>query len=402
MNRTATINWLVANCSCWKGQGDREVLNGLPDEKLAQLKAQAEENGKAVAVANAAVRGLKTRGGQEFRINPETGEWETRASKRPTANMPANGHPRAGGVEEEEEPAAPAARTPAPPPRKKAPPPPAEEPVPEDEEEYAANRRRSRPKTEREWLAAAPPEVQRKYQGLARIEQQQKDQAVRQLLANVSASDYNAQYQRLMQRPLDELQNDVALMPPKAADADDPTANRNGAARGPAKKRPPQTAYDDDVLQPPSINWQSVRNGGRAEGKDDEAGELPDRTPTTANAAEEWSEDDWYRHAPESVRNAFTEAAALSEREKRKLIAQLTDNLDDEQERRLTAKLGRMSLDDLRDLAALAPTDNRQANYFGASAAPMGVTPAAAAGGYDPNEDVLLPPTFNWQDSAGK
>jgi len=49
MNREATISWLTTNCSCWKDEGDKEVLNKLSDEKLTKLKDAAEKS-KALAV----------------------------------------------------------------------------------------------------------------------------------------------------------------------------------------------------------------------------------------------------------------------------------------------------------------------------------------------------------------
>jgi hypothetical protein len=58
MDRTATINWLVANCDCWKSQEDKEILNKMTDAKLKQLKDTAEQSKAAVTmlvdVANAA------------------------------------------------------------------------------------------------------------------------------------------------------------------------------------------------------------------------------------------------------------------------------------------------------------------------------------------------------------
>lgn len=51
MNREETVGWLVANCDCWKDPGDREVLNALPDAKLAALKGAAEKTRQLVANA---------------------------------------------------------------------------------------------------------------------------------------------------------------------------------------------------------------------------------------------------------------------------------------------------------------------------------------------------------------
>lgn len=56
VNRQQTIEWLVANCECWKG--DTETLSKFSDEKLALLKRNAEQSKQHAAVANAALQGF--------------------------------------------------------------------------------------------------------------------------------------------------------------------------------------------------------------------------------------------------------------------------------------------------------------------------------------------------------
>lgn len=50
MAKKDCIDWLVANCDCWKGEGDRALLDALPEPKLTMMKATAEK----VAALNAA------------------------------------------------------------------------------------------------------------------------------------------------------------------------------------------------------------------------------------------------------------------------------------------------------------------------------------------------------------
>ncbi len=42
------ILWLVGNCSSWKGQGDKEVLNAMSEEKVADLRQKAETVQKTI------------------------------------------------------------------------------------------------------------------------------------------------------------------------------------------------------------------------------------------------------------------------------------------------------------------------------------------------------------------
>jgi len=56
--RKTIIDHLVANCNCWKHQGDGEVLNKLTDDKLTSLKAAADKEVEHAAVANAALKGF--------------------------------------------------------------------------------------------------------------------------------------------------------------------------------------------------------------------------------------------------------------------------------------------------------------------------------------------------------
>jgi hypothetical protein len=43
VDKTQLIDFLVTNCDCWKGEGDRELLNTMSEAKLKQLKDAAEK-----------------------------------------------------------------------------------------------------------------------------------------------------------------------------------------------------------------------------------------------------------------------------------------------------------------------------------------------------------------------
>jgi hypothetical protein len=129
MDRTATINWLVANCDCWKGQGDAEVLNKFDDAKLASLKKTAEK--------------VKE---QELAINTlQTDLTKAKATPAPTATPVV--------------PAAPV--TPAP----------------------VVN---TAPPTAEQWLAAAPAEIQSVVRNAMETELREKQGIVERLTANIT------------------------------------------------------------------------------------------------------------------------------------------------------------------------------------------------------------------------
>jgi hypothetical protein len=58
VNKTQLVDWMIANCSCWQSQGDREVLNALSESKLQQMKTVAERSQRAEQVAAAARKGF--------------------------------------------------------------------------------------------------------------------------------------------------------------------------------------------------------------------------------------------------------------------------------------------------------------------------------------------------------
>src|SRR5262245_51774610 len=74
--REKIIEDLIANCDCWKGAEDRDILETFSDDKLITLKSNYERNAQAIAVANAAVTGF-TEGNKAYRVNPQSGKWET-------------------------------------------------------------------------------------------------------------------------------------------------------------------------------------------------------------------------------------------------------------------------------------------------------------------------------------
>ena len=84
VNKTQLIDWLVTNCECWKGTGDKETLNKLDEAKLKQLKDSADKAAQAEAVANAAKAGFSS--GNLVKFNEQTKQWEVSQSPSPVQN----------------------------------------------------------------------------------------------------------------------------------------------------------------------------------------------------------------------------------------------------------------------------------------------------------------------------
>ncbi len=120
------------------------------------------------------------------------------------------------------------------------------------------------------------------------------------------------------------------------------------------------------------------------EGEGDDRGEKP--KPLTT--------DEWMKAAPVEIRGAVQNAIRIESREKNQLIERLVSKItDNEAKQRLQERLQTKTLDELRDLMALAPPAEElppQVNYAGAAVSNR--TPAER----DRSEFLPLP-TINWK-----
>lgn len=99
-DRKAIVDHLVTNCACWKGPKDRDVLNGLPDEKLTQLKAHADDEQKRTATLNALQTGV-TIGDRTIVLNA-AGTLEDKTVEKPAPEPPVTNAPRLTAEEQED------------------------------------------------------------------------------------------------------------------------------------------------------------------------------------------------------------------------------------------------------------------------------------------------------------
>ena len=179
MTRTETISFLVANCDCYEA----ETLNKLDDAKLAKLKANIDKTKATEAkvkeletVANAAKAGVKI-GEGTLVFNQAKGKFVVRNAED-------------------------------------------EECDPDDEEcmEMLKKNKKAdnakKPATANEWLQTAPAEIQSAVKNAMEIEKRERHALITQLVANVADDRKAALVTRLSPKPLDELRDLVALLPP--------------------------------------------------------------------------------------------------------------------------------------------------------------------------------------------
>ncbi len=372
--RKHLVDDLVTNCECWKSSGDREILNSFPDEKLQALY----ENQQAITVANTAVNGFSD-GEREYRVNPESGKWETRLienkggddepshqrGRKKGKPVPANADDAEGHDDDDDDDG--------------------------DDMEANSRTRRRKPQTIEDWLRVAPSEVQNTFKYAKGIEEREKDAIISKLLVNVSEGERAAHRARLQTRSLPDLQNDLALVP--VTNQDDanqlPARTPTRGSRRPGARR---ESTDDDLLGLPVINWQEM-------GKDKKGQQEVEANSTTSFSASESSDSsddelEWLQNAPASVRATVENAKALEDHERRVLIEKLIENSDSD-ENKIRAAFGSKSLKELRQIVTLLPKKNETPprNYFGAQGAPATTNQVVNTA-----DDMLPLPSMDWME----
>ena len=88
MEKAALVTWLVTNCDCWKGEGDKAVLEGMSQEKLTKLKTNAEQATQLVANNQKLQEDLKKAQNPPVAPPATTITSTTTAPDKPTDNGP--------------------------------------------------------------------------------------------------------------------------------------------------------------------------------------------------------------------------------------------------------------------------------------------------------------------------
>jgi hypothetical protein len=217
VNKEKTIDYLITNCDCWTAE-DKEVLNTFNNEKLAMLevgaveakefKAQTATIKTQEAVINAAKKGFDDQHGNNFTCNVEQGVWEVKKKEfNPTSNS-KNTTPSS--------------------PEKKI--------------------------TEEEYFNSLPPSIKEDVEFARNQKAVMKTELIDQLVTNLSEEVKVKQVERLQNRTLVELREDVLLLGDQAQSRND-TRNYMGAAV-PTSNQEPDKRFRSSILPMPTINWK--------------------------------------------------------------------------------------------------------------------------------------------------
>jgi hypothetical protein len=400
VERQGIIEDLTTNCDCWKldkHPGSVQILNGLPDEQLASLKADLAQKQQAFLIANKAIDGFKV-GDKHVKLNRQTNKWE--------AAIVDNANPAT--------PPTPPAQTPPP----KVPKTPVTNTTQEedDEEEAVANRRRNkRIRTIDELIRSelVDPALQEQINNIRQVEMKEKQKVVEQLLTNVAPGDRRVHYDRLMLRPLNDLYNDLAIMPRASQASPDTEAEAARRVVNDARRRQQQN-QDDDMLVAPS-SYQELDSNGQVRNGDQQAQANNATRQSTNSLTMDYGvtddsniEDELARLSPKA-RQLVQNAQVIEAREKRELIAQLTaDIMDEAEEKRVNRTFNALSVEQLRDLTVGLRKGSRSggqgsgSTYFGGNTPSLGtaVNNARHVAGDD---DILELPRMPYaEDSAMK
>lgn len=360
--RTGIIQSLAANCDCWKDAEGQELLGNFSDEKLIKLKEKSERDRQMAAIANAAVRGIRD-GDKELHINPETGQWEGKRVSNTSATK-AESDTRTE---------------------------PKPEPKQVENKDVKPEATKKAPQSVEDVIRSLPSAIRDQFESTFRVAQQvenrERDKLIAEILVNVAEGERPLQREWLQQQSVEYLQRMQSIMP-KAPTKEDlnklstPTTNRTVQRQ------------DEDMLSMPTLSWGN-------DGKDNAGGKA---TVTNSSPAADdiggYEEDELNKLSP-ATRARIQNALIIEERERQKLIEEITVNVfDEDQQRRLTGILSRKSLDELKVLASIPSVKGSGAgrngvnNYFGSAA------PANGGRSVDANEDLLPVPHMNWGENG--
>jgi len=252
MKRNEMIQYLTANCDCWKGKDDVAVLNKFTDDKLKKLV----DNTKTVIVVNAVrnkkgalnaddaeAAGVDIAGLADFlgiATDPASdpvgfvNELQSKLSEvldrlggatppAPAAAAATDDADEGAGMELMSEDANasagndPTAVQNARPARK-----------------ATANAKPAKSQTTQQWLASAPPAIQSAVRNAMSIEKAERVKLVRKLVSNIADADQRQKMgTKLLSKSIDELRDLVDLLPVANTSDNDDVVDFRGAAGGP-------------------------------------------------------------------------------------------------------------------------------------------------------------------------
>lgn len=223
MNKDEAIDFLTANCSCWKGDKDKETLNTFPEEKIKELVDQTR-----LAQQGTVVNELRTAFNipAELTVNAETIKAkiaETTPAPTPTVVLPVP-QPKVNPVS-----------TPA------------------------NNAAPTKPQTLAEWEATIHPEALPAWNAAKEIVSEKKAELIANMTSHIADPVMkSAVAAQLNAKDIPELRLLGALIPKAAAQ---PTGNWMppsfaGAGGAPVNQPTNNAQFTDDILTLPTMNWE--------------------------------------------------------------------------------------------------------------------------------------------------
>lgn len=236
MTKPEAIDVLVANCSCWQGEKDRDTLNGLPDDKVIALAEEAEDAAEDAAVANAAREGFVAAEPGAYVFNAAAGGFVA------NDESDEDDDPEDEDDDDEDD---------EPPPKKKP---------TRNQAVTTPAVTQPKPKTAAEWFAEAPPEVQSAVRNAIDIEAREKVAIVDRMITNVADGEgKTALRTRLLSKDIGELRDLLQIAPPPAEPVNPfaaPIANYAGANGGTQTTQAKDDS--DNVLPIITANWDEM------------------------------------------------------------------------------------------------------------------------------------------------
>lgn len=221
--RKKIVDNLVTCNDCGWNEDDREVLNELPDEKLTMMGARLQKEKEQEAVVNAVREGY---GQKELTVNamPAFIKEKIDAAKGKESDC-------VDGKDKDGKPCGDATK---------------------NKEKKVENTE----KTEQDWMAQAPASVREDLAFASNEKAKQKRALVKRMTANVSDDTARGKLtEKLMAKPLDELQELSILAPPEKAEEKFPSYLGAAAPTGNQE----DDDDDDDILERPVLNFKKQK-----------------------------------------------------------------------------------------------------------------------------------------------
>jgi len=343
-----------------------------------RVKEVADRESQLAQVANAAVAGFDDGKGSLYRLNPETGQWETAPARTDNAGAGKKMMPDDEEDEDEED---------------------------EDEINFLPKRIRNkrRAQTVEELLQQASPvlrdQITNRLSQAGEIEEREKEKHIRVLLANVADVDRPAQRDWLRNKSLGDLEQMSRLIARGSEPDEEGQQRQGGGGRRTDNSWAGSQAMpgfdgsaldDDDVLRLPGPAWGPVGNERKGDG---------DRPVGNFNPDNAANIQEYIRSAPPEVQAILRHANAIEGQKRQELIARLTENVADEDDaQRLAATLKNRPVGELEILVNALVSAGRSKPVSRPSGLYAGSPPLTNRGGGD--DDVLPTPKWDWSEGG--